>query len=111
MEMRWRLALCLGLVFFCAAMPLSVQATEETRRQIEEAEQQKEETESRLDETEENLKGLNEQHSSLQGTLSTLNTELTQVSSKGRLPKRRRKSRTLRNRSPRWRRSLRRRSP
>ena len=80
MEMRWRLALCLGLVFFCAAMPLSVQATEETRRQIEEAEQQKEETESRLDETEENLKGLNEQHSSLQGTLSTLNTELTQVS-------------------------------
>lgn len=80
MEMRRRLALWLGLVLLCAAMPLSVQATEETRQKIKEAEQQKEETEDKLDETEENLKGLNEQHSSLQGALSTLNTELTQVS-------------------------------
>ncbi len=80
MEMRRKLAGCLVLLLLCGAMPLSVQATEETRQQIREVEQQKEETESRLDETEENLKGLNEQHSSLQGTLSTLNTELTQVS-------------------------------
>ena len=80
MEMRRRSAACLAVVLFCAAMPLSVQATEETKQQIREAEQQREETENRLDETEKNLQGLNEQHSSLQGTLSTLNTELTQVS-------------------------------
>lgn len=80
MGMRRRTAACLALVLLCGMMPLSVQATEETRRQIREAEQQKEETEDKLDETEENLKGLNEQHSSLQGTLSTLNTELKQVS-------------------------------
>ena len=79
-EMRRRLALCLGLVLFCTAMPLSVQATEETRQKIKEAEQKKEETEQTKEETEENLKGLNEQHNSLQGQLSTLNTELTQVS-------------------------------
>ena len=80
MERKRRAAACLALVLLCGLMPLSVQATEETRRQIREAEQQREETEEKLDETEENLKGLNEQHSSLQGTLSTLNTELTQVS-------------------------------
>ena len=80
MERKRRAAACLVLVLLCGLMPLSVQATEETRRQIREAEQQHEETEEKLDETEENLKGLNEQHSSLQGTLSTLNTELTQVS-------------------------------
>lgn len=80
MEMRRRLALCLGLVSFCFAMPFSVYATEETRQQIKEAEEQKEETENKLDETEENLEDLNEQHSSLEGTLSALNTELTQVS-------------------------------
>ena len=80
MERKRRAAACLALVLLCGLMPLSVQATEETRRQIREAEQQHEETEEKLDETEENLKGLNEQHSSLQGTLSTLNTELTQVS-------------------------------
>ena len=80
MEMRRRLALCLGLVSFCFVMPFSVYATEETRQQIKEAEEQKEETENKLDETEENLEDLNEQHSSLEGTLSALNTELTQVS-------------------------------
>lgn len=74
------MALCLGLVLLCAVMPLSVQATEETRQQIKQAEQEKEETEEKLDETEENLKGLNAQQDSLQGKLSTLNTELTQVS-------------------------------
>lgn len=80
MEMKRRAAVCLALILLCGMMPLSVQATEETRQQIREAEQQREETENRLDETEENLKGLNEQHDSLQGTLSTLNTELAQVS-------------------------------
>ncbi len=80
MERKRRAAACLTLVLLCGIMPLSVQATEETRKQIEEAEQQREETEGKLDETEEKLEGLNEQHSSLQGALSTLNTELTQVS-------------------------------
>ncbi len=80
MERKRRAAACLALVLLCGMMPLSVQATEETRKQIEEAEQRREETEGKLDETEDKLEGLNEQHSSLQGTLSTLNTELTQVS-------------------------------
>ena len=80
MERKRRAAACLELVLLCGLMPLSVQATEETRQQIREAEQQREETEGKLDETEEKLEGLNEQHSSLQGALSTLNTELTQVS-------------------------------
>ena len=75
-----RAAACLVLVLLCGVMPLSVQATEETRQQIRKAEEQREETEGKLDETEEKLEGLNEQHSSLQGALSTLNTELTQVS-------------------------------
>lgn len=79
-EMGRRAAACLALILLCGMMPLSVQATEETRQQIREAEQQREETEEKLDETEKNLEGLNEQHSSLQGALSTLNTELTQVS-------------------------------
>lgn len=80
MERKRRAAACLSLVLLCGMMPLSVQATEETRQQIREAEQQREETEGKLDETEDKLEGLNEQHSSLQGALSTLNTELTQVS-------------------------------
>ena len=80
MERKRRAAACLALVLLCGLMPLSVQATEETRQQIRKAEQQREETEGKLDETEEKLEGLNEQHSSLQGALSTLNTELTQVS-------------------------------
>lgn len=80
MERKRRAAACLALVLLCGIMPLSVQATEETRKQIEEAEQRRKETEGKLDETEDKLEGLNEQHSSLQGALSTLNTELTQVS-------------------------------
>lgn len=80
MERKRRAAACLVLVLLCGVMPLSVQATEETRQQIRKAEEQREETEGKLDETEEKLEGLNEQHSSLQGALSTLNTELTQVS-------------------------------
>lgn len=80
MERKRRAAACLALVLLCGILPLSVQATEETRQQIRQAEQQRDETEGKLDETEDKLEGLNEQHSSLQGTLSTLNTELTQVS-------------------------------
>ena len=80
MERKRRAAACLVLVLLCGVMPLSVQATEETRQQIRKAEEQREETEGKLDETEDKLEGLNEQHSSLQGALSTLNTELTQVS-------------------------------
>lgn len=80
MEIRKKLAACLGLFLLCSAMPLSVHATDETRRQIQEAQKALNETEGKLDETEANLKGLNEQHDSLQGALTTLNTELTQVS-------------------------------
>lgn len=80
MGIKGRAAACLALVLLCGMVPLSVQATEETRQQIEEEEERKKETEERLDETEENLKDLNEQHDSLQGALNTLNTELTQVS-------------------------------
>ena len=80
MGIKRRTAACLALVLLCSMMPLSVQATEETRQQIEEEERRKKETEEQLNETEENLKGLNEQHESLQGALNTLNTELTQVS-------------------------------
>lgn len=80
MGIKGKTAACLALVLLCSMMPLSVQATEETRQQIEEEERRKRETEEQLDQTEENLKGLNEQHDSLQGALNTLNTELTQVS-------------------------------
>lgn len=80
MKIGRKAAACLALVLLCSMMPLSVQATEETRQQIEEEERRKRETEEQLDQTEENLKGLNEQHDSLQGALNTLNTELTQVS-------------------------------
>lgn len=80
MGIKGKTAACLALLFLCSMMPLSVQATEETRQQIEEEERRKRETEEQLDQTEENLKGLNEQHDSLQGALNTLNTELTQVS-------------------------------
>ena len=77
MGRKQKLAACLALILLCSVMPFSVQATEETREKIRRAEQEKKETESRLDQSEENLKDLNEQHSSLQGALSSLNTELT----------------------------------
>lgn len=80
MGIKRRTAACLALVLLCSMMPLSVQATEETRQQIEEEERRKKETEEQLNETEKNLEGLNEQHDSLQGALNTLNTELKQVS-------------------------------
>lgn len=71
-----------GILFLLLILllPVTVQATEETRRKIDEAEQEKRETESKLDETEENLDKLNEQKDTLQSALSTLNTELSQVS-------------------------------
>lgn len=80
MERRRNVAACLALVLLCGAMPVSVNATEETKQLINQAEQEKKDTENKLNETEQNLKGLNEQKDSLQGTLTTLNTELSQVS-------------------------------
>ena len=71
---------CMMLVLLLALLPVTVQATEETREKINQAEREKKDTESKLDETEENLDKLNEQKDSLQGALSTLNTELSQVS-------------------------------
>jgi spore germination cell wall hydrolase CwlJ-like protein len=80
MRTKRDLALCLAFALFVAMLPMTVQATEETKQRIEQAEQEKKDTESKLDETEENLDKLNEQKSSLEGTLTTLNTELSQVS-------------------------------
>lgn len=68
------------LVLLSVMLPVTVKASEETRKKIDQAEQEKKETESKLDETEENLDKLNEQKDSLQGALTTLNTELSQVS-------------------------------
>lgn len=80
MRNRRRIAAWMFWILLLGVVPVTAQATEETRQQIEEAEQDKKETESKLDQTEEDLKNLNEQHDILQGTLSNLNTELTQVS-------------------------------
>lgn len=79
MKARRSVAVCVALVLLLL-LPVTVQATDETRRKIDQAEQEKKETESKLDETEENLDKLNEQKDSLQGALTTLNTELSQVS-------------------------------
>ena len=68
------------ILMLALLLPVTVQATEETRKKIDQAEKEKREAESKLDETEENLDKLNEQKDSLQGALSTLNTELSQVS-------------------------------
>lgn len=80
MVRRRNVAACLAMILLCGAMPVSVNATEETKQLINQAEQEKKDTENKLNETEQNLKGLNEQKDSLQGTLTTLNTELSQVS-------------------------------
>lgn len=80
MKARRNVAVCALLALLFMWLPVTVQATEETRRKIDQAEQEKKETESKLDETEENLDKLNEQKDSLQGALTTLNTELSQVS-------------------------------
>lgn len=80
--MRGRQSATVCALFFLlfVLLPVTVQATEETRQKIDQAEREKKETESKLDEAEENLDKLNEQKDSLQGALSTLNTELSQVS-------------------------------
>ena len=80
MKGKRNVAACMMLALLLAFLPVTVQATEETRQKINKAEQEKKATESKLNETEENLDKLNEQKDSLQGALSTLNTELSQVS-------------------------------
>ncbi len=80
MRARRNVTVCAVVILLSVMLPVTVQATEETRRKIDQAEQEKKETESKLDETEENLDKLNEQKNSLQGALTTLNTELSQVS-------------------------------
>ena len=80
MRGRQSAAVCALFFLLFVLLPVTVQATEETRQKIDQAEREKKETESKLDEAEENLDKLNEQKDSLQGALSTLNTELSQVS-------------------------------
>ena len=80
MKARRYVAVWSMLVLLSVMLPVTVKASEETRKKIDQAEQEKKETESKLDETEENLDKLNEQKDSLQGALTTLNTELSQVS-------------------------------
>ncbi len=80
MKFRQNVAAAMTLVLLITSFPLSVYATEATKRQLEEAEREKEDTESQLDATKENLDNLNEQKDSLEGTLTQLNTELSQVS-------------------------------
>lgn len=80
MKARRYVAVWSMLVLLSVMLPITVKASEETRKKIDQAEQEKKETESKLDETEENLDKLNEQKDSLQGALTTLNTELSQVS-------------------------------
>lgn len=80
MKGKRNVAACMMLALLFVLLPVTVQATEETRQKINQAEQEKKATESKLNETEENLDKLNEQKDSLQGALATLNTELSQVS-------------------------------
>ncbi|MBQ6806452.1 MAG: cell wall hydrolase [Lachnospiraceae bacterium] len=80
MKFGQNLAVVMTLVLLVASFPVTVYATEETKRQLEEAEREKENTESQLDATRENLDSLNEQKDTLEGTLTQLNTELSQVS-------------------------------
>lgn len=80
MKLKQNIAAAMFLVLLAGALPVSVYATDETRRQIEEAEHERNETQNRLEATQENLDGLNEQKDSLEGTLSSLNTELSQIS-------------------------------
>ncbi len=80
MRARRNVTFCVVVILLSVMLPVTAQATEETRKKIDQAEQEKKETESKLNETEENLDKLNEQKDSLQSTLTTLNTELSQVS-------------------------------
>ena len=69
-----------ALILMLGLITVTARATEETRQQIEAAEHERQETESMLEGTQENLDNLNQQQDSLQGALTTLNTELSQVS-------------------------------
>lgn len=80
MKGKRNMTACIMMALLLVSVPVTVQATEETRKKIDQAEQEKKDTESKLNQTEENLDKLNEQKDSLQGALSTLNTELSQVS-------------------------------
>lgn len=80
MKLRQNMAAAIVFILVMGAVPVSVYATDETRKQLEEAEQERDKTKDQLDETRENLDGLNDQKDSLQGTLSNLNTELSQIS-------------------------------
>ena len=80
MRARRNVTFCVVVILLSVMLPVTAQATEETRKKIDQAEQEKKETESKLNETEVNLDKLNEQKDSLQSTLTTLNTELSQVS-------------------------------
>ena len=75
-----RAAACAALILMLGMITVTARATEETRQQIEAAEHERQETESMLEGTQENLDNLNQQQDSLQGALTTLNTELSQVS-------------------------------
>ena len=67
-------------ILLIGAVPVSVYATDETRKRLEEAEEERDKTQDQLDETRENLDDLNDKKDSIQGTLSNLNTELSQIS-------------------------------
>ena len=75
-----RAAACAALILMLGMITVTARATEETRQQIEAAEHERQETQSMLEGTQENLDNLNQQQDSLQGALTTLNTELSQVS-------------------------------
>lgn len=80
MKLKQNMAAAMFLILLAGALPISVYATDETRKQLEEAEQERDKTKDKLDKTKDDLSGLNEQKDSLEGTLSNLNTELSQIS-------------------------------
>lgn len=69
MKARRYVAVWSMLVLLSVMLPVTVKASEETRKKIDQAEQEKKETESKLDETEENLDKLNEQKDSCRARL------------------------------------------
>ena len=80
MKLWQNMAAAMVLIIVMGAVPVSVYATDETRKKLEEAEQERDKTKDQLDETKDNLDGLNVQKDALQGALSNLNTELSQIS-------------------------------
>ncbi|MCH5257647.1 MAG: cell wall hydrolase [Lachnospiraceae bacterium] len=81
MRLKQNMAAAITFFLLFGAVPVSVYATDETRKQLEEAEQERNKTLNQLDETRENLDGLNEQKDTIEGTLTNLNTELSKISS------------------------------